>query len=88
VYNSNHKKHPYISSSSLGAHNDVVDGNVDQFHKEANETHDCKSNGSSDGNLLKFFPVRLGTPLDKADGVLCELLGRFKEGHYLIHGWL
>ena len=35
-------------------HNDVVDGNVDEFDKVANEAHDSKTNGSSKCNLLEF----------------------------------
>jgi hypothetical protein len=35
-------------------HNDVVDGNVDEFDKESDESHDTKSYGRCYGNLLKL----------------------------------
>ena len=35
-------------------HNDVVDGNMDELHKESNESHDGKSNGSGHGDLLEL----------------------------------
>lgn len=35
-------------------HNDVVNGDVDELDKEANETHDCKTNRCGHGNLLKL----------------------------------
>lgn len=35
-------------------HNDVVDGDVDQFDKVADETHDSKSYCCCHCNLLKF----------------------------------
>lgn len=35
-------------------HDDVVNGNVDQLDKEANEAHDGKPNCRSHGDLLKF----------------------------------
>lgn len=35
-------------------HNDVVDWNVNKFNEESNESHYAKTNGSSNGNLLKF----------------------------------
>lgn len=35
-------------------HNDVVDGDVDEFDKESNEAHDGKSNCCCHGNLLEF----------------------------------
>ena len=33
---------------------DVVDGNVDEFDKKPNESHDGKTNGCSKGYFLKF----------------------------------
>lgn len=35
-------------------HNDVVDGDVNEFDEETNETHDSKPNRCSHGNLLEF----------------------------------
>ena len=36
-------------------HNDVVDGDVDEFHKESDEAHDRKANRCCHGNLLEFY---------------------------------
>ena len=44
-----HRWHYYIY-----LHNDVVDGDVDQFDKETNETHDGKSDSCCHGNLLEL----------------------------------
>ena len=41
-------------STITNLHNDVVDGNVDQFDKETDEAHDGKSNSCCHGNLLKL----------------------------------
>ena len=38
----------------MSLHYDVVDGNVNEFDKKANEAHDSKTNSSGKGNLLKF----------------------------------
>ncbi len=35
-------------------HNDVVDGDVDEFDKESNEAHDGESNCCCHGNLLEL----------------------------------
>ncbi len=35
--------------------NDIVDWNVNKFHKKANESHNSKSNGSGNCNLLEFY---------------------------------
>ena len=35
-------------------HYDVIDGNVDEFDKKADESHDSKTNGSCQGNFLEF----------------------------------
>lgn len=39
-------------------HNDVIDGNVNQFDEESNEAHYTKANSSGDRNLLKFCRKR------------------------------
>ena len=33
---------------------DVIDGDVNKFDEEANESHDSKANGCSKSDLLKF----------------------------------
>jgi hypothetical protein len=39
---------------TLLLHNNIIDWNVDKFHKEANETHDGKTNRCCNCNLLEF----------------------------------
>ena len=45
--------------TTLRADDDVVDGNVDQFDKEADEAHDSESNGGCNSDLLEFLNVKL-----------------------------
>lgn len=79
--------HPPSSVHSLRSHNDVVDGDVDQLDKEADEAHDSKPDRSRYGNLLELFPVWFGALFDQANGVLGKLTGRVHELHHLIHGF-
>jgi hypothetical protein len=73
--------------SSIGQylHNDVVDGNMNEFDEEPNESHDSKTNGSCDSNLLEFLSVWFSASLDESNGILDELFARFHEGYDLIH---
>merc|ERR1719158_152507 len=71
--------------NSLRADNNVIDGDVDEFDKESNETHQRKSNSCCNCNLLKLFPVWFCTSLDKSDGILPKLSQRFNCLCYLIH---
>ena len=50
----------YNNFMLLGPDNDVVDGDVDELDKEPDEPHEAKPYGCGDGDLRKFFPVRLG----------------------------
>ena len=43
-----------ITIKSLRSDNDVVDGNVDEFHKESNEAHDGEANSGGNSNLLEL----------------------------------
>lgn len=72
-------------TNESASNNDVVNGDVDQFDEEANETHDCESNCCCHGNLLEFFSVWFCASLDEPDGVLHELASGLHELHYLIH---
>lgn len=40
---------------TLRAYNDVIDWYVNQFYKEANETHNTETDGSGNSNFLKFW---------------------------------
>lgn len=71
--------------ANLWSDDDVVDWDVDKFHKEANEAHYAKSDGGSDCDFLEFPPVGLCATLDQSDGVLGEEAAGFAEFHYLIH---
>merc|ERR1712142_336472 len=74
-----------VTGRSLRSHDDVVDGDVDEFDKEADESHDGEPNGGRNRNLLELFSVWLCAPLDQSDGVLGELLEGVDELHDLIH---
>ena len=43
----------------LSAHNDVVDGDVDELDEEANEAHESEPDGRGYGNLLEFLPAMI-----------------------------
>ena len=42
----------------LRSHDDVVDGDVDELDKEADEAHDGEADGGRDGDLLEFWKER------------------------------
>ena len=60
----------------LASHDDVVDGDMDQFHEESNESHDTETNSGCHGNLLELFPVGLCAALHQSAGIFVELLSR------------
>merc|ERR1719430_2677091 len=77
----------WMSFRQLGlrAHDDVVDGDVDELDKEPNEAHYAKAYCSGNSNLGELFPVRLCAPFDQPYGVLAELLQRLQVLLDLIH---
>jgi hypothetical protein len=48
-------KFKYKKKKEEDLHNNVIDGNVDEFDKETDEAHDGEADGSGESNLLKFF---------------------------------
>ena len=44
-----------INKPTLLLDNNVIDWNMNKFYKEANETHDSKTNSSCNCNLLEFY---------------------------------
>ena len=55
------------------AHNDVVDGDVDELRKESNETHNGKASRCGHADLHEFFKVRFGASPHQPDGVSDKL---------------
>lgn len=43
-----------FTTPSMYLHDDIVDGYVDKFHEESNETHYAKSDGRGDRDLLEL----------------------------------
>ncbi len=39
----------------INLHDNVVDGNVNEFYKETDEAHDCKAHSCCQGNLLELW---------------------------------
>merc|ERR1719167_17679 len=78
-------RHQTISLPGLCPHYNIVDGDVDELDKEADEAHDTKANSSCNGNLGELLPVRLGAPLHQPDRVLGKLLQGFSCSGDLIH---
>jgi len=71
---------------------DVVDGNVNEFDKKADESHDGESDGRGRGDLRELLPVRLCAPLDETHRVLSELTHRLQLHDKGVHrdltiGW-
>ena len=58
----------------MSLHYDVVDGDVNEFDKKANEAHDSKTNSSGKGNLLKFCKkMRWFTVMPRNENASCGL---------------
>ena len=45
-------------------HDNVINRDMDQFHKEANKFHDSKSYCCGHGSLLEFFSMNFGAPFN------------------------
>jgi len=58
---------------------------MNKFYKESDEPHDCKSNRSSNSNLLEFFSVGFCATFDEPDTILWELPDWLKGLYDLIH---
>lgn len=71
----------------LGAYNDVVDRDMDQFHEEADESHDCEADGRSDCDFLELLPVGFRATFDQTYRILNELFSRTEVHFDLIHCW-
>lgn len=50
--------HPRSHPSPLYSHNDVVDGDVNQFDEETDETHDGEPDRRGHGDFLEFWKNR------------------------------
>ena len=59
---------------TLCADDDVVDGDVDELHEEANEAHDEKAYSSRGSNAREFALIRLCALAKKVVAVLREEL--------------
>jgi len=75
----------YVFCPKLWPNNNVIDGNMDEFNEESDESHDCKSNSCGNCDLLKFFSIWFCASFYKSNGIFTELLGWLKELHNLIH---
>ena len=68
-----------LSTSRLGADDDIVDGNVDELYEETDKTHDKKSDAGCGGNSRKFLLVRLRALAQKVVAVLRKELEVLKR---------
>jgi hypothetical protein len=71
-----------VDVNTLIANENVINRNVDQLDKEADESHNQESSGSSFCNGREFLTIRLGTLLDQVYGVLGKLPERLYE-HFI-----
>merc|ERR1712212_252578 len=74
-----------IMTSRHLLNDDVVNGDVDQFDEEPDETHDGEPDGSCHGNLLEFLAVGFCASLHQTEGIFDELLGWFHGCCDLVH---
>jgi len=74
-----------LSLDHLRSYDDIVDRDVYELDKEADEAHYREADGRRHGDLLELFAVRFCTPFDESNRVLRELLRRLHILHYLIH---
>lgn len=70
---------PYHHSFDLVSNKNVVNGDVNQFDKETNESHNEETNRGRPRDHQKFFAIRLGAFLDQVHGILGELFERFNK---------
>jgi len=75
-----------------GSDDDVVDGNVNEFDEEADESHDGEPYRRGHGDLRELLPVRLRASLDETHRVLGELTHRLQLHDEGVHcdmriGW-
>lgn len=78
--------HDLHDKLTLVTNKNVVDWDMHQLHKEANEPHDQKSNTGGFCNLHEFLPIGLCAFLNKVDWILGKLLERLNE--HLIKSFL
>ena len=57
-------KTTFLKSYSA-TNNDVINRNMDQFHKKANESHYSETYCCCHGNLLEFFSIRFGASFNQ-----------------------
>lgn len=63
----------------LWTDNDIIDGNMNEFDEESNETHDAEADGCGNSNLLEFTSVRFRATLHQTQWVLGEQAAWFTE---------
>ena len=66
-------------------HNNVINSDVDQFHAEADESHDSKSYSCGHGDLREFFSVGFGASFNQPNWVLYKLRTWLDKQHCLVH---
>lgn len=76
---------PWPTLLRLGAHDDVVDGDVYQLDEKADEAHDAEADCGGNGDFLELLAVGLGAALHQTDRVLGEGASRLGELNNLIH---
>lgn len=69
----------------LWSNDDIVDGNVDEFHEESNESHDAETDGGGNSDLLEFPSVGLCATFHQTKWVLGKQTSWLSEFDNLIH---
>ena len=58
----------------LGAHNDVVNWDVDELHEKTDESHNEKTDAGGRGDSGKFLSIRLGAFAEKVVAIFSKKL--------------
>jgi len=65
----------------------VIDRDMHQLHKVADEAHDGEADSGADNCPLVLLSIRLGALVQKALAVLVELSKRLNDCVNSLHGW-
>lgn len=74
----------FVPLLDLHTNNDVVDRNEDQLYDVPNESHDGKSNGTSESDLFELPSIRFCAPLNKS----LRVQDKFDEARYSPTDWI
>jgi hypothetical protein len=79
----------WVLRNNLVTDQDIVDGDVNEFYKEPNESHHAKSHSDCSSDGQELFAIGFRAFLYQMHAILCELLQwldeHFVESLFLAH---